>query len=244
MKHATGIGRLAGLAVGLGIGAALAATPGVASADDIQISIDGTDLFPTAGDTATATTVTGDWGVAIAIGDGATATVADGSGDYALADGTGSTADIGSYGASDLSAAIANGTDSLADASYGNFDYASASGDGSKAAAGYGNFDTALANGTDSGAVASGDIAPPGLLAGNDDFASAWGPNTIASAGDLFNPSTPSSNDVALVVDPFGTVGSSAFAGIGNFDLGAVFGDGLTANAFGGNDLLTILPSL
>jgi hypothetical protein len=55
MKHATRIGRLAGLAVGLGIGAALAATPGVASADDFQISIDGMDLLPTAGNTATAT---------------------------------------------------------------------------------------------------------------------------------------------------------------------------------------------
>jgi hypothetical protein len=49
MKHATRIGRLTGLAVGVGIGAALAAMPGVASADDFQISIDGMDLFPTTG---------------------------------------------------------------------------------------------------------------------------------------------------------------------------------------------------
>ncbi len=100
MKHATRIGRLAGLAVGLGIGAALAATPGVASADDFQISIDGMDLFPTAGNTATATTVAGEFGLAIAMGDGASATAVDGSGNYAFADGAGSTADVGGFGAS------------------------------------------------------------------------------------------------------------------------------------------------
>ena len=44
MTRATRIGRLAGRAVGLGIGAALAATPGTASADDFQVSIDGMDL--------------------------------------------------------------------------------------------------------------------------------------------------------------------------------------------------------
>src|SRR5277367_6811530 len=87
MKHASGIGRLAGLAVGLGIGAALAATPGVASADDLdfQISIDGYDLLPTAGNEASATTTAGDLGIAIAIGDGASATATDGNGDYAVA---------------------------------------------------------------------------------------------------------------------------------------------------------------
>src|SRR5260370_3641773 len=64
MTHATRIARLPGLAVGLGIGAALAATPGVASADDFQISIDGMDLFPTAGNTATATSGMGDFAIA------------------------------------------------------------------------------------------------------------------------------------------------------------------------------------
>ena len=44
MTRATRIGRLAGRAVGLGIGAALAGTPGTASADDFQVSIDGMDL--------------------------------------------------------------------------------------------------------------------------------------------------------------------------------------------------------
>jgi hypothetical protein len=34
-------------------------------------------------------------------------------------------------------------------------------------------------------------------------------------------------NDLAFVIDPFGTVGSEAMAGFGNnFDLAGVFGDG------------------
>ncbi len=249
MKHATRAGRLAGLAVGLGIGAALAATPGVASADDFQISIDGMDLFPVAGNEATATTTAGDWSIAIAIGDGANASVTGGSGDYALADGAGSSAIIGQYGASDLSSAIANGTDSSAQVSDGNDDFASATGTHSLAGAGYGNFDTATANGTDSGALASGVIFNnTTLIPGNDDFASAWGPHTIASAGVIVDPSSPtsSSNDVATVFDPFGTVGSDAFAGGGNFDLAAIFGDGYNTElgAVGGNFLTDILPTL
>jgi hypothetical protein len=107
------------LAVGLGIGAALAATPGVASADsstdpfwwiggmdpgdlsvpaqtsalDMQVSIDGFDLFPTAGNTATATSDMGD--IAIAIGNGANALATAGMFDSAFADGTNSFAEAG-----------------------------------------------------------------------------------------------------------------------------------------------------
>jgi hypothetical protein len=138
--------------------------------------------------------------------------------------------------------AFADGSGSLAETADGNLDFASAIGDGSKAASGYGSFDAALADGTDSGALASGDILNnTTLIPGNDDFAFALGPDTIASSGDVFS-TTSSSNDVATVFDPFGAVGSSAFAGIGNFDLAAVFADALTANAFGGDDLVTILP--
>jgi hypothetical protein len=249
MKRATRIGRFAGLAIGLGIGAALAATPAAAHADDIQISFDGMDLLPTSGNEATATTVAGDFGLAIAVGDGANAAVDSGSGDYAFADGTNSSAVIGQYSASDISSAIANGTGSKAEVSYGNFDFASASGDGSLSGAGYGNFDTAVANGTDSGALGGGVIYNnTTLIPGNDDVAFAWGPHTIASADAIVDPSNPtsSSNDAALVFDPLGTVGSSAFAGGGNFDLAAIFGDALSTDtaATGGNYLVDILPML
>ncbi len=84
--NARGIARLGILAVGLGIGAAVASPPGVAWADDLQISIDGYDLFPTAGNTAVAYSGTGD--IAIAYGDGAVASAQGGTGDFALAGGS------------------------------------------------------------------------------------------------------------------------------------------------------------
>ena len=201
MKHATRIGRLAGLAVGLGMGAALAATPGIASADDFQISIDGMDLLPTAGNTATATSGMGD--IAIAFGNGANATATGGLFDSAFADGT-----------------------------------------GSSAAAGIGGGDTAFASGTGSSALAGGDTVTDAsgthTFLGNDDFASALGPHTMAGSGVLFTE-TASSNDIAMVFDPFGTSGSEALAGIGNFDLAAAFGDTLHALATSGNFLVDIL---
>jgi hypothetical protein len=118
MVNARGIARLGTLAVGLGIGAAWAHTP-VASADtsgdtastvdsllsgaspapvavtDFQISFNGTDLFPTAGNEATATTVAGQFGLAIAFGNGANAVAEGGTGNYALADGTDALAKAG-----------------------------------------------------------------------------------------------------------------------------------------------------
>lgn len=217
MKRTTRIGRLAGLAVGLGIGAALAATPGTARADDFQISIDGKDLFPVAGNTAMATSGTGD--IAIAMGDGATASATNGTGDYALADGAGT----------------------LADSGFGNDDHASAIGDGSMAAGGYGNSDSAVAidTGTGGGALAGGGS----LLSENDDSSFAWGHDSLASAGDTFG-NYPSSHDIALVFDPSGTVGSTAYATDGNYDLAAAFGDALHAMTAIGNDLISIMPSL
>jgi hypothetical protein len=121
--NARGLGRLGMLAVGLGMGAAVAAVgcpPGIASADtstdwlssidglltggspaassplDYQISFNGQDLFPTMGNEATATTVAGQYGLAIAYGDGAKAIAEGGTGDYALASGTNAFAGAGS----------------------------------------------------------------------------------------------------------------------------------------------------
>jgi hypothetical protein len=236
MKHVTRVGRFAGLAVGLGIGAARAATPGVASADefDFQISIDGYDLIPAADTTATATSGSGDF--AIAIGDGASAT-AGLSGD-GVTDGS-------------FDAAFADGTDSTALANEGSYDFASASGTGSGAGAGDSNYDVAISNGTDSGAFAGGDTVTAGGVTtnypGNDDFSYALGPSTLASSGGFFTGvETDSSNDTALVFDPFGTGtnASTAFAGDGDYNLAAAFGDMLHAVASEGNDIITILPSL
>jgi hypothetical protein len=128
------------LAVGLGIGAALAGTPGVASGDsstdwfssidqllgglsapattsslDMQVSIDATDLFPAAGNTATATSDMGD--IAIAIGNGADASATNGFGDFALADGANSIAEAGFIG--NFDSALVFGADSTAEAGFG-----------------------------------------------------------------------------------------------------------------------------
>jgi hypothetical protein len=164
------IGRLCMLAGGLGVGATLASTPGVASADpstdalswtdqllgglsvpadpsplDMQISFSGIDLLPTAGNTATANSEFGS--IAIAIGNGAHATAASGIGDFAFADGANSIADAG--------AGIG-----------GSFDSA---------------FDSALVFGSDSTAVA-GDVGLPSFF----DLAAVFGDMLHAGAGGIF----------------------------------------------------------
>jgi hypothetical protein len=118
MVNVCGFGRLGMLAVGLGLGVAVAYSP-AASADsssdwlapidnvlagaalpapssglDLAISFDGYSLVSDG--SATATTVAGQYGLAIAYGDGATATAEGGYGDSALASGTYALADAGS----------------------------------------------------------------------------------------------------------------------------------------------------
>jgi hypothetical protein len=210
-----GIGRLGGLALGLGIGAAVAATPGVASADpsidpfssidqllgglavpaadpaqalDIQVSISGLDLFPTAGNTAIADA--GPGSIAIAIGAGSFADTGT-FGDVAFADGANSTAEtLGLVGG--LDSALVFGANSTAEA--GGL---------------IGSLDSALVFGANSTAVAGG-------LAGGLDSALVFGANSTAEAG---NPA-----------------GSSGF-----FDLAAAFGDMLHAIA-NGSGMIDILP--
>jgi hypothetical protein len=49
------------------------------------------------------------------------------------------------------------------------------------------------------------------------------------------------SNDLSFIVDPFGTAGSTADAGLGyNFDLAGALGDNLAASATGANNLIDI----
>jgi hypothetical protein len=104
------VGRLGMLAVGLGVGAALIPSPGLASADsssdwlasidgllagsalpaassglNLAISYDGYSLFQDGN--AIASTTVGQGGLAIAEGSGAYASATGGTGDYALADG-------------------------------------------------------------------------------------------------------------------------------------------------------------
>jgi hypothetical protein len=164
MVNTRGIVRLGVLAVGLGIGAAVAHSPVALADTDLQISFDGMDLFPTTGNEATATTVAGEYGLAIAFGDGAEAYAEGGTGDYALASGTNALAGAGS-----VTASAGNNYDSAYDIG-NNSDI----GDGAYAGAG------SLNGGTDS-ATSSHDTA---IDIGNNTGAGGDGGNSGAFAGD------------------------------------------------------------
>jgi trimeric autotransporter adhesin len=251
MSHPIRMGRMGTLAVGLSIGAALAATPQVAWADssadplswadqvlsglavpaadaaaplDMQISISGMDLFSTVGNTATANSGFGD--IAIAIGNGANAS-ATGFGDLSFADGDGSSATTGLGGLFDV--AIANGAGSNAASGVaGNFVLASANGTDSSAAAGLGgNFVVASANGDGSSATAG--------AGGNWDISSAVGTDSRADVGigggldTSFADGTGSYADAGIGQGnnaiALGT-DSSAIAGVGNSDLAVAISGG------------------
>jgi hypothetical protein len=270
MKNALGIGRLGMLAVGLGIGAAVAATPGIASAtSDFDISIDGIDLF-NGGGSATAESGMGD--VAIAFGPNSNAISEGGLGDFASAFSTGSSGAIAIAGSQ---AVGANGND---------FDYASAVGNNANAMAGYpfaadglpsaipssfdsasdfggdgtngisvalagfnGSFDSANAIGETGGATAG--LSPDADDPANCDHATFFGNLFLDTReiGGAFAGGGPESlggsNDTAFVDDLFGQVSSTAMAGLGNnFDLAGAIGDNLSADAFGADFLAHILP--
>lgn len=227
MVNARGIARLGILAVGLGIGAAVAHTP-VASADttsdpfgwlsgvgpaaaapssglDFQISFNGVDLLPTTDNSATATTVAGEYGLAIASGNGATALAEGGTGDYALASGTNALAEAGS-----LTATSGNNWDAAYD--FGNnVDPYPNSPDGAFAGAGslYGNAD----NGTSSQDTA--------IDIGNN---TGGGDGAFAGDGQLFGDGAAGNADTAYT---FGNI-------VGNEDgSGALTGDNNYAGMFG-----------
>jgi hypothetical protein len=256
------IGRLAMLAGGLGFAAALAATPGIASATtDIDISIDGVDIF-NGGGSATAESAMGD--MAIAFGPNSFAFAEGGFGDFASAFSTGTGAE-----------ALAG--DDAPGASGNDFDFASAVGTGRTGFAAAGNailpdttgssFDFASADGLDSVAVAgnngSGDYASAvgdnvqseagfstnAVVPANFDWASVWGnlftPTTSTieadAGGGLF--AVGGSNDLAFILDPFGTIGSEAMAGLGsNFGLAGVLADDLNALSTGIDGIFHIAP--
>ena len=290
MVNILGIARLGTLAIGLGLGAAWAHTP-VASADsstdlfsgiagldpgdlsaaalpaaspfDLDISVDGHTVLDL-GNSAIATSDTGD--IAIAFGANSTATAEGGFGDYALA----------------TSDATAIAGDPFAGATGNNFDFANASGFSSEAVAGNGSLATPDTTGSSfdyaSASSGSNTIGAEALAGynGSGDSASAVGQNAVAFAGISDTAATPAnfdsasvlgnlttlttapdyavagsevglggSNDTAFVVDPLGTVGSGALAGEGfNSDIAGVFGDTLYASATTANNVVEILPTL
>jgi hypothetical protein len=191
MNHTKRLGRAGMLAVGLGIGATLAAASGVASADtlapfdfnDLSISFDGVQLFQV-GD-ATATTTAGDFGFAFADGAGSTATATEGMGDVAVAEGTSSTALAGQVGGSNDDFAFADGVGSEANAgSFGSNDIAEALGLNSFAFADGGSNDIATIVGDNTDANSS---------SGSFNIAEVFGDHDVASAG------LGHSHDIALI---------------------------------------------
>jgi hypothetical protein len=239
-------------AVGLGIGAALIAFPGVAAADpsspmvpgtaavdpfslltpdaaqpssglDIAISINGTTLFDVGN--ATATSGTGD--IAIAIGNDADASATGGIFDSALAVGNSTTFN----GVTGHTVATAAG---------GNFDSASAIGTDSVAYAGIGNGDSAIVLGNlGSAAAEDGDDNLAAILSTNIEGDGAGAGGDL----DVHGQEIPGNNDIALVVgEGSGANSGSDLLTAGNSDLAAVFGDMLAAAEYGVNNMVDIVP--
>ena len=235
MVNARAIARLGMLAVGLGIGLAVAATPDVAVADssadwlndlfggaalpapavpdvNLAISIDGYSLVSEG--TASAYSGSGDF--AIAYGDGAYASAQGGTGDYALADGSGANAISGGLSAdagADNDTAIDVGTNAgPIEGSYAG------NGDLSGLGGGTGSGDTAIDIGNNSSPV-DGSFAGAGFgESGDGDTAIDVGNNTNGYNGE----------------------GSQAWAGNDNY--ASILGDNSQSSAeFGNNNIADIV---
>jgi hypothetical protein len=260
MVNIIAIGRIGIFGAGLGIGATLALGPGIAAADpapdpniygaidasvlqdalpaaptNIAISIDGFNLLESG--TASATSGSGDF--AIAVGDGANATATGGFGDYASASGTDASAFAGE-GNFDVATAnsVFSTTGGSATAGDGNFDVAQEGGLNGVALAGNGSFDSAYdLTGASGHAIAD---------LGNGDSATNIGDGLASAGGTSESSSIPGNYDIA---ENFGSLmtamaGSSDVAS-GSFDLAAILAGGTPdATATGGNFLVDILPSL
>jgi hypothetical protein len=270
MVNTRGFARLGMLAVGLGIGAGWAHTP-VAAADsssdwlssidgllsgalpaadpsglNLAISFDGMSLVQDGN--ATATTASGEYGLAIAYGDGASATAEGGTGDYALADGAGAIAAAGGIAGStgnDFDSAIdigANATGSQFDGAYAGEGQlvANAGSPGS----GSGSYDTAIEIGNNaSGTFDNGAHAGAGGLVGlgddgNHDVAIDIGNNSNGSGqgADAVGGDYNSASYLGNIDVPDGSNGHFAYAGFGDGNIANVVGDNSYAASGGGFD--------
>jgi hypothetical protein len=289
VKSVQGMARLGVLAVGLGIGAAWAHMP-LASADtsnnwlsavdgflsgaspaasptDFQISFNGTDLFSTVGNEASAYTVAGQYGLAIAFGNGATAYAEGGTGDYALASGTDANAEAGSLASGatgnnfDTAVDIGNngsgylqdnagayagngslqylGTDAGTDSNDSAFDFGNNSAGATNTGAFAGYYDGTSGNGDT--AYDAGNNSGGGLYDGA--FAVAGNNNYASdsgnnSAGFDYAFATAGNNNTAIADTSYSTIGKDVVADTGNGNYAYVYGpDNSTATADGGGDV-------
>jgi hypothetical protein len=242
-----GYGRLGLLAIGWSVGAALASSPGMASADsstdwlasidsllgggalpalssgsNLAISYDGVSLLQEGN--ATAITNAGQYGLAIANGDGAYAYAGGGLGDVAQAQGTNAFALAGGLTGTgaNYDTAIDMGNNSIGHGSDGAF-----AGNGDLAGgSGTGSYDTAIDIGNNTAGSNNGAVAGAGALGGdtgdgNNDFAIDIGNNS--GGGD----------------------GADAVAGDGNYasEIGNITGYSAGAYAYLGNNNTAIADS-
>ena len=233
MANVGGLGRLGVLAVGLGIGAAVASTPMVASADsstdpfswisgldlgdlpaqstptmELAISIDGILLVRD----GTANANTGNDDIAIAIGAGAYAVANDGTGNFAYADGSYASADAGVSEGSNNNTAIDIGNNTNSDDGPTAYD---------------GNNNTAIdignnsgnSDGPTAGEGSNNSATEIGNNSGNDDGANAF----VGNGNTVDDDASYSSNFLGPL------------AGNGDNNLAIVDGDGSTGYAGGYN---------
>lgn len=244
MVNTRRIGRLGMLAIGLGIGSAVAAAPGMAWADSSDspgdaLTVGGAAAAGSAATVTDATTVPGlfdfdNFAVSIdgfTLVHNGTATATSSLGDIAIADGAGATATADN---GFLEIATAGGSDADASASGGFLNIANALGDKASATTQYGSVDLASAYGDSSTDLAGGDYnsSTSAVNPGYVDWASSLGASSTATAGDTTD-GIKSSVDLA---NAYGD-GISALAQNGPFDIN--LGD-VTAAGAGLPDLFTL----
>jgi hypothetical protein len=166
-----------------------------------------------------------------------------------VAGATGNNFDVASATGDNSEAVAGNPFGNYPDTTGSSFDSSTAAGGASEAFAGFnGSVDSASAVGqhVESEAGFSANAADPA----NFDSASALGNLSTTTTGFIEAHAggvglVGGSDDSAFVVDPFGTLGSTADAGFGNnFDLAGALADNLAATATGSNFFVDILPSL
>jgi hypothetical protein len=218
LKGTRAAARLGLLALGLGIGSALASMPGTAAADSSSDWLSAVDSF-LSGTVGPAASDASGLNLAISfdgkelIQDGTASASTGSNGDFAIA-----------YGAGSSASAV--GTDNYA-AVYGDNSSAMAGGVGSST-------NSAVVLGDDSSAVAGGADS-----SGNAAF--VYGEGSAATSGGYGD--TPGDQDIAGVVGDHGIAlsGSSA-AGAGSDDIAYLEGNDLgTANASGSSSLIDVL---
>jgi len=256
MVNTRGIARLGMLAVGLGIGAAVAHTP-VASADsstdwlsglgdllgggavpalsapsglDLAISFNGMSLVSDG--TAAAHTTAGDFGLAIASGNDATANATGGTGDYALADGTNALANAGGGPGANFDNAIDIGNNPATVVGAPDGAYAGDADLIGNTNGGTGSFDTAID-------VGNNTSDPSEALDGGNTGA-------FAGAGGLIGADGNGNSDTAINFGNDSGFGDGPAAVAGNGDYASTSGDETGTNigalaGFGNGDIASVV---